>query len=426
MEFKDKLELNGFSLTSFPTDKFPVIPMDETMRLVEWGEDGLDFAELIDDADIPRESRADNGLIYYSEGMSINQTFDTPLLVTTHGIVTLDPGSDDGTEYMFIPFSDFKDVGIYTIQDSVQPLIRLEGGPQVIGISSSMLFDKSIVSADEIVCLHNSLNTFLSTAYKDDRFSVEIDLKNCIFLNTAKKEEKKEVKSQISPSESHSLSKDTAIWEIIQNEFNDSGEESISKKEFMGIILKKYPHIKKGTLSCQVSIQVINKRGRTGYYQCNKERVCGDDKFDFLFENDDIDHELYQKVLEQSALKDFIDSLPEGDQTIVGERGIKLSGGQRQRVGIARALAREAELIIFDEATSSLDSLSEHQIQDAIENSFTGHTLVIIAHRLSTIRHVDRIIVLDNGHLAEQGTFEELLDLDGLFAESWNMQAGKT
>jgi hypothetical protein len=287
MEFKDILELNGFSLTSFPTDKFPVIPMDETMRLVEWGEDGLDFAELIDDADIPRESRTDNGLIYYSEGMSINQTFDTPLLVTTHGIVTLDPRVDDGTEYMFIPFSDFKDVGIYTIQDSGQPLIRLEGGPQVIGISSSMLFDKSIISADEIVCLHNSLNTFLSTAYKNDGFSVEIDLKNCIFLNTDKEEEKKEVKLQINPSEPHSSSKDTSIWEIIQNEFNDSGEESISKKEFMVMILKKHPNIKKGTLSCQVSIQIINKRGRTGYYQCNKERVCGDDKFDFLFENDD-------------------------------------------------------------------------------------------------------------------------------------------
>ena len=219
--------------------------------------------------------------------MSINQAFDTPLLVTTHGIVTLDPGVDDGTEYMFIPFSDFKDVGIYTIQDSGQPLIRLEGGPEVIGISSSMLFYKSIVSADEIVCLYNLLNTFLVTAYKDDGFSVEIDLKNCIFLNTNKTENKKEVKSQISASESHSTSKDVSIWEIIQNEFNDLGEESISKKEFMGIILKKYPHIKKGTLSCQVSIQVINKRGRTGYYQCNKERVCGDDKFDFLFENDD-------------------------------------------------------------------------------------------------------------------------------------------
>jgi len=292
MEFKEILELNGFSLTSFPTDKFPVIPMDETMRLVEWGEDSLEFSELIDDGDIPRESRADNGLIYYSEGMSINQAFDTPLLVTTHGIVTLDPNepAEDGV-YMFIPFSSFKDIGIYTIQDSGpyggELVIRLLGGPQVIGISSSMIFDKPFVSKEEILCLYNSLNTFFTTAYKDDGFSVEVDLTNCIFLNTDKKEEKQEVKSKISPSESDSSSKDTSIWEIIQNEFNASGEESISKKEFMGMILKKHPHIKKGTLSCQVSIQIINKRGRTGYYQCKKERVCGDDKFDFLFENDD-------------------------------------------------------------------------------------------------------------------------------------------
>ena len=82
---------------------------------------------------------------------------------------------------MFIPFSDFKEVGIYTIQDTGQPLIRLEGGPQVIGISSTMLFNKSIVSPEEIVCLYNSLNTFLATAYKEDGFSLEIDLKNCIF-----------------------------------------------------------------------------------------------------------------------------------------------------------------------------------------------------------------------------------------------------
>ena len=290
MEFKEILELNSFTTTTFPSDKFSLIPMDENMRLIEWGEDGLDFAELIDDEDIPSESRAENGLIYFTEGISINQAFDTPLLVTTHGIVTLDPRVDDGTEYMFIPFSDFKDIGIYTIQDTGQPLIRLEGGPQVIGISSSMIFDKSIVSADEIVCLYNSLNTFFKTAYKDDGFSVEIDLKNCIFLKTSSeaKEEvnTKEISNQ-SNSKSNSESNDLSIWEIIQNEFNNLGRDSISKKEFINIILDKYTNIKKGTLSAQVSIQIINKRARTGYYQCNKERICGDDKFDFLFENND-------------------------------------------------------------------------------------------------------------------------------------------
>ena len=144
-----------------------------------------------------------------------------------------------------------------------------------------------------------------------------------------------------------------------------------------------------------------------------------------LLAHEDIDEARYRNVLEQAAIAEFIESLPAGDQTMVGERGIRLSGGQRQRIGIARALARGADLIIFDEATSSLDSLSESQIQDAIENSFTGHTLVIIAHRLSTIRHADRIIVLDQGRIAEQGTFAELIKQGGLFAQSWERQSGK-
>ena len=86
---------------------------------------------------------------------------------------------------------------------------------------------------------------------------------------------------------SKKTTEDTPIWEIIQHEFINLGKESIVKKEFSSIILSKYPHIKKGTLSAQISIQIINKRARTGYFQCGKERVCGDDKFDFLFENDD-------------------------------------------------------------------------------------------------------------------------------------------
>lgn len=139
---------------------------------------------------------------------------------------------------------------------------------------------------------------------------------------------------------------------------------------------------------------------------------------------DETDEKAYLAALEQSALHDFIDSLPDGDATLVGERGMRLSGGQRQRLGIARALVRGANIIVFDEATSSLDSLSEDAIRQAIEKSFFGKTLILIAHRLSTVRRADRVLVLDDGRLAEQGRFDELISQNGIFAKLWDLQSG--
>ena len=143
-----------------------------------------------------------------------------------------------------------------------------------------------------------------------------------------------------------------------------------------------------------------------------------------LIDRQDIDEVQYREALRQAALDEFINSLPEKDDTMIGERGIKLSGGQRQRLGIARALVRGADVIIFDEATSSLDSLSEQKIQQAMENSFHGRTAILIAHRLSTVRHVDTIIVLEKGQMIEQGCFEDLIGQNGRFAELWRVQSG--
>jgi ATP-binding cassette subfamily B protein len=106
---------------------------------------------------------------------------------------------------------------------------------------------------------------------------------------------------------------------------------------------------------------------------------------------------------------DFIARLPDGYATLVGERGIKLSGGERQRVAIARAILANAPLLVLDEATSSLDSVSEALIQDALEQLMEGRTTLIVAHRLSTLRAVDRILVFDCGQIVEEGTHEQLL-----------------
>jgi ATP-binding cassette subfamily B protein len=120
----------------------------------------------------------------------------------------------------------------------------------------------------------------------------------------------------------------------------------------------------------------------------------------------------------------FIEQLPDGYDTLVGERGIKLSGGQRQRIAIARAILKDAPILILDEATSALDSVTETQIQESLHRLMEGRTSIIIAHRLSTLLQMDRIIVFDQGHIIEDGTHESLLQQGGQYAKMWEKQAG--
>jgi ABC-type multidrug transport system fused ATPase/permease subunit len=125
---------------------------------------------------------------------------------------------------------------------------------------------------------------------------------------------------------------------------------------------------------------------------------------------------------ELAQADDFIRELPEGYQTKVGERGVMLSGGQRQRISVARAVLRNAPILLLDEATSALDSVSEAAIQEALVGLMRNKTVIAIAHRLSTLRAMDRLVIIEDGRIVEDGTHEELIARRGVYASLWNSQ----
>ena len=138
------------------------------------------------------------------------------------------------------------------------------------------------------------------------------------------------------------------------------------------------------------------------------ERECGDEELG--------------EIVKKAKLYDFISQLPQGLDTVVGDKGVKLSGGERQRVSIARALLRGTEILILDEATSSLDTHTERLVQAAIEQVIKGRTSIIIAHRLSTIKNSDKVIVIEEGRFIEEGTLNQLLRRKGMFYQYWQEQ----
>ena len=141
-----------------------------------------------------------------------------------------------------------------------------------------------------------------------------------------------------------------------------------------------------------------------------------------LYAKDDATQEELEEACRAASIHDLIMSQPDGYDTEVGNRGLKLSGGEKQRISIARVILKDPKILILDEATSALDSISESAIQDALENLMKGRTSIVIAHRLSTILKADRILVVANGTIAEQGSHDELLELGGIYRELYETQ----
>jgi ATP-binding cassette, subfamily B, bacterial len=147
-------------------------------------------------------------------------------------------------------------------------------------------------------------------------------------------------------------------------------------------------------------------------------------KENIMYGNQAADDAAVIEAARKAEAHEFIMALPQGYDTLVGERGVKLSGGQKQRVAIARAILKNAPILVLDEATSALDSESEVAIQKALHNLMAGKTVLAIAHRLSTLREMDRLIVLENGEVAEDGTHDSLKDAGGTYSRLWAHQAG--
>lgn len=144
--------------------------------------------------------------------------------------------------------------------------------------------------------------------------------------------------------------------------------------------------------------------------------------YNIAYGREDATHTEIIKAARDSQIHDFIMSLPDQYDTLVGERGLKLSGGEKQRVGIARTLLKDPPILLLDEATSALDSETEHDIQEALERAGQGRTVITIAHRLSTVLNADRIVVLENGEVVETGTHNDLLKQKGRYLDLWTLQ----
>jgi len=171
-------------------------------------------------------------------------------------------------------------------------------------------------------------------------------------------------------------------------------------------------------------VSIAALRRAVGYVAQDPFLFYGTVRENIAYGTFDADDDAIEAAARRAAAHEFIENLPDGYETMVGERGVKLSGGQRQRVALARTFLKEPEILVLDEATSHVDTETEAIIQRSLQDLATDRTTIAIAHRLSTVKDADTILVLEGGQVVEQGTHRELLAVDGLYANLWRVQAG--
>ncbi|MFO3150635.1 ATP-binding cassette domain-containing protein, partial [Legionella pneumophila serogroup 1] len=205
------------------------------------------------------------------------------------------------------------------------------------------------------------------------------------------------------------------------------GYSGAGKSTLVQLIMCLYDVQKGKILIDQQDISTINK-------QSLRENIAFIPQHPSLFHRTIFENILYGRIgasyedvinaSKKAHAHEFIVNLPQGYDTHVGERGIKLSGGQCQRIAIARAILKDAPILILDEATSSLDSLTEKLIQESLHIAMSNRTVIVIAHRLSTILSMDKILVMDKGKIIEMGNHKQLIDAGGFYNTLWNAQSG--
>jgi ATP-binding cassette, subfamily B, bacterial MsbA len=203
------------------------------------------------------------------------------------------------------------------------------------------------------------------------------------------------------------------------------GESGVGKSTLLDLLPRFYDVTEGGISIDGVDVRDMTQKSlREKIGIVTQQTILFDDtvRSNIAYGRPDMPLEKVMDAAKAAHAHDFVSALPEGYDTLIGENGIKLSGGERQRLAIARALLKNPPILVLDEATSNLDTDSEKAVQDALEELMKGRTTLVVAHRLSTIRNVDRIYVLVDGRVVEQGSHDELLALNGQFARLYHMQ----